>query len=356
MGLGIIECHESRKATVKGEANGFKFYHEPFSYVNARFNINDFRMNYDEFLLKIESMFTVLHYLNQRPTGAYHVKLILEHINEHGRNKFNVRQMFFTVRKFQYNPTLIVIKRRDYVLTAFGTYEKKGDYPAALNAARKTVNTFHNFKELFCLLEERITNDDYGYMNEAIVSGYKSNNLMIYAMIRKFNLLCTGRQRGGVEYLRKVLKREALYSISIKGLTANEKLFLKNRSIVKQMFLVLKDITGLDTDIKIVPKDRVQNKLKTELMNLINKTSNLDCIAGAKDFNQIYKNYPTKHLPLLTDLTNVFETDLKNSIFNQVTIEEAYLRGEVFWSEFNKFHNVTLEKGTMNFGIVFTSS
>jgi hypothetical protein len=351
MGLGIIECHESRKGTLKGEANGFRFYHEPFLYVNARFNINDFRMNYGEFLLKIESMFTVLHYLNQKPTGAYYVKLILGHINEHGRHKFNVRQMFFTVRKFQYNPALIVIKKRDYVLTAFGSYEKKGDYPAALNTARKTVYTFHNFKELFHLLEERITNDDYGYMNEAIVTGHKSNNLMIYAMIRKFNLLCTGRQRGGAEYLRKLVKREALYSSSIKSLTANEKLLLKNRSIVKQMFLVLKDITGLESDIKIVPKDRVQNKLKTELLNLIDRTVRNDYKAGGVEFDKIYKKYSEKELPLITDLTNVFDTDLKNSIFNQVTIEEAYTKGEVFWREFNKFHDVTVEKGTMNFGM-----
>ncbi len=115
-------------------------------------------------------------------------------------------------------------------------------------------------------------------------------------------------------------------------------------------------MTGLDTEIQLMPDEVVQNQLKTELMNLIKRTSNVDFLVGAKEFNEIYKKYPRKELPLITDLTNVFDTDLKNSVFNQVTIEEAYSKGEVFWNELNNFHNVTVENGIMNFGIVLPSS
>jgi hypothetical protein len=53
------------------------------------------------------------------------------------------------------------------------------------------VNSNFNLDELFCLLEERITNNDYSYINDVDPLDI-SHNLLIYAMVRKFNLLCTG--------------------------------------------------------------------------------------------------------------------------------------------------------------------
>ncbi len=372
MGLGLKEVYETSKGKIKGEANGFRFYCEDFITINARFNINDSMVDHDEFLLKIETMFSVLRYLNKKPTGAYHVKLILEHIKEHSKYEFSVRKMFLKIRKLNYIYQPIILKSKDYVIIEFGKYEKAIDYLKALNVARKTVNSVLNLIQLFNLLEKCIKSNVYGYINEESLVGHRNNNLLIHAVIRKFNLLCTGQHRKG----RKRLKNEPLLknimsltlnSISLKSQQQNAffqkkvlvyerelKAFnqlVNNRPIAQQMFLIVKDLTGLDTEIQLMPDEVVQNQLKTELMNLINRTSNVDLLAGAKEFNEIYKKYPKKELPLVTDLTNVFDTDLKNSIFNQVTIEEDCSRGEVFWNEFNNFHNVTVENGTMNFGM-----
>lgn len=377
IGLGLIEVYETRRGKIKGDANGFRFYCEDFVTINARFNINDSIVDHDEFLLKIETMFSVLRYLNKKPTGAYHVKLILEHIKEHGKYEFSVRKMFMKIRKLNYIYQPIILKSKDYVVIEFGKYEKAIDYLKALNSAHKTVNSLVNLTELFRLLEKRIKCNAYGYMNDVNVVGHRNNNLLIHAIVRKFNLLCTGEHRKG----RKRLKNEPLLnnmmsltlnSISLKSQLQNAffqkkvlvherelKVFnqlVNNRSIAQQIFLIVKDLTGLDTEIQLMPDEVVQNQLKTELMNLIKRTSNVDFLVGAKEFNEIYKKYPRKELPLITDLTNVFDTDLKNSVFNQVTIEEAYSKGEVFWNEFNNFHNVTVENGIMNFGIVLPSS
>jgi hypothetical protein len=35
----------------------------------------------------------------------------------------------------------------------------------------------------------------------------------------------------------------------------------------------------------------------------------------------------------------VFDTDLSNSIFNQISIEDAHSKGAVFFEEYFKFHN-----------------
>ncbi|WP_339918510.1 hypothetical protein [uncultured Flavobacterium sp.] len=373
-GLGLIECYESRKGSVKGQSNDFIFYFGHYLSVSARFKINEYKVDYDEFLLKIETMFSVLHHLNRRRTGAYHVKLILEHINENGSYVFNVRQMYIKVRKFEYNPALVSSKKRDYVVTGTRTFKKKIEYLNALNEARRTVNTHHNLKELFCLLEERIANEDYGYLNEAIVIGHKNNNLLVYAMVRMFNLLCTGRKR----QRQKQVKSEPLYNSSIKRLTLKSmslksqqrnafivkqiamyerelKEFnrvINNRKVVLQMFLILNELTGMGSEIKIVPNLKVQQRLKSELMNLIEKTNRKGVIAGAKKFDSRYKKYLGKRLPFITNLAAVFDTDFTNSIFNQVSFEEAYSRGDTFWKEYNEFHNKAESNGSMNFGIL----
>ena len=69
-------------------------------------------------------------------------------------------------------------------------FKKRIDFLKARNSALGKVTSYNNYKNLFELLQERISNDDYGYLNEAIVSGRRNKNLLIYAIIKKFNILC----------------------------------------------------------------------------------------------------------------------------------------------------------------------
>lgn len=373
-GLNLIYIREFRKPRIKGESNGFKFYVKSFSYVNAKFNVNDSNVDETLFLFKIETMFSTLHWLNKKPARSKDVLLILKHILEYSNYVFDVREMYFKVRSFQYDPSLVQTKKRDYIITEYTIYKKKIDFLNALNKALKVINSDFNLKELFYLLEERITNNDYGYLNEPIIIGHKSSNLLAYAMVRKFNFLCTGQQRKE----RKQVKSEPLYCNNIKRLTLKSlslkpqqqnafiqkgiltyerelKAFnrlMNNRKIAQQMYLILADLTGLDVELEIIPDVKVQNQLKAELMIVINRKASVDLIAEALEFDKIYKKPFRKDIPLNTNLSDVFDTDLNNSIFNQLSLEQAICKGDEFYYEYMEFHIREKIKSGMNLGLL----
>lgn len=374
-GLNLVSSSESRKPNIKGISNGFRFYYGTYNYVSASFNMNDFnKIDYSEFHHRIETMFSTLHYLNERPANSLEVHLILKHIRKYSNYVFNVREMYLTVRKFRYSKSLVKIKKKDYNLVDYKLFKHKIDFLKALNNALKTVNYNNNLKDLFYLFEERIVNNDYEYLNDIIFNGHKSNNLMIYALVRKFNLLCTGLHRKA----RKLVNSEPLYKRDIERFTLKSNFFetqdkivfmekaikkseqklkmlnqlVDNRQMVHQIFLIIKELTGLETDLKLNKDYKLQKQMKSELMNIINKDTNKDVLAGAKEFDRIYKKPINKYLPINTNLSDTFDTDMKNSIFNQVGIEIAQSKGEVFFGEYMRFHNKKEIIGRMNFGLI----
>ena len=330
--LTLIKSHTSRKYNIIGDSNGFRFFHTPFSIVSASFNINDFTVDNEEFLLKLKIMFSTLEGLNNEPTRSSDVFKILEHIHRNGRYVFNLMEMYLSMIAFPSDLSLVIIQKRDYSMLEYRAAEKKIDFLKALNLARKTVNADYNLREFFYFLEARITKGDYSYITPMTVIGHKNNNLLIYAVIRKFNLLCTGRQRQS----RKLLKSEPLFNSStkrftLKALSLNpqqEYAYIKkattmherelkkinqlidNRKIVHQLYIILSELTGLDNSL-IIKSDTVrQDLLKSELMNIISRTISYDPIPGSVQFDKVYK----KKLS-------------------------------------NNLHNLAVKKGTLNFGI-----
>ncbi len=367
-GLNLTSKYEAIKPKVKGTANGFKFYNSKYEYISAGFNTNNFKANSDTFNYNCTVMFSTLEYLNKQPTNPMHVYLILKHIREFSNNVFNVRAMFFKVMKYQYNASLITTKTRDFDLIENLNFQYRIDFLNALNEARGKMTIKNNYFELYDLLQERITNNDYGFLNEAIITGRKINNLLTYAIIKKFNILCSGLHRQG----RKRVKSYSLYNSSIKSVTfkcislkpQQQNAFLKkrvssyenelkalnrlvnNRATAQQLFLILCEVAGRDSDLQINKEVDIQNQLKAELMNMINKTDNNDIKAGAKQFDKAYKTHSIK---VVTDIENVFDTDLKNSVFNHVSIEDAYYKGDIFLKEYHKYHNIVDE---INSGLI----
>lgn len=358
-GLNVISKYDSLKPKVKGTANGFKFYNSKYEYISAGFNTNDYQANCDTFNQNCIVMFSTLQYLNKQPTKPLHVYLILQHIREFSNNIFNVRAMFFKVLKYKYDASLITPKERDFDLIENLHFKYKIDFLNALNEARGNMTIKNNYFELYALLQERIINNDYGFLNEAIITGKRKNNILVYSIINKFNLLVTGR----VRCERHGLKKDPLYSSSIKsvlfkslslkpqqrnafiknGITKYERelkelnTLMNNRPKAQQLFLILCEVAGLDNDLQINSEVDIQNQLKTELMNMINKTNNDDTKAGAKEFDKTYKTHTTKPI---TDLSNNFDTDLKKGIFNNISIEDAYYKGEIFFKEFEAFNGI----------------
>lgn len=358
-GLNIISKYDSSKPKVKGMANGFKFYDSKYQYISAGFNTNDYKANYDTFNNNCIEMFSTLQYLNKRPAKPLHVYLILKHIREFSNYIFNVRAMYYTVMKYQNLASQITVKQRDFDLTKNLNFKTKIDFLNALNEARGVMTLKNNYFELYALLQERIINNDYGFLNEAIITGKRKKNSLIYAIINKFNLLVTGR----VRCERHGLKKDPLYSSSIKsvlikslslkpkqqnafikkGITKYEKelkelnALINNRAQAQQLLFILCDIGGFDAEVTIFKNGFIIDQLKAELINTINKTDNKDVKVGVKEFNKAYK---TQILKPLSNLNNIFDTDLKNSIFNNISAKDAYYRGEVFFREFEIFNGI----------------
>jgi len=359
-GLNFIKLYEAAKPEIKGLANGFVFYKDSYQYISAVFNINDYKADNSTFLLRIETMLSALQFLNKKHTKSDDIYLILQHIRVNSQYVFNVKALYFKVLKFGYSPHLVVFKERNYGITESMLFKKTIDFLLARNAAEKIVNTANNYNDLFSLFEERIINEDYGFMNEIAIKGHKRNNLLFSAIVKKFNLLCTGSNRPR----RKHVTSEPLYSTIIKGLlfkslslksqqqnalvTKGIKMYerelkeycrlVNNREIAQQLFLIVCDISGQTQNVVGCVNSSTQNQLKAQLLAMIDKTDFSDFETAAKEFDRRFKKSIKKEVPTISDLENIFETDMGKSVFNQVSIEEAHDRGNIFFMEYLKFH------------------
>lgn len=94
----------------------------------------------------------------------------------------------------------------------------------------------------------------------------------------------------------------------------------------------------IDAELTIIKNDKLIDQLKTELLTTINGRVYDTIKQGAKEFDLLYKKERQKATEQTTNLSDIFETDLNNSIFNNITIEEAYYKGEKFFKEYEKYH------------------
>jgi hypothetical protein len=365
-GFNLITKREPVKPNIKGRANGFVFYTQKFKHITANFNLNNYfeLINsevepFEVFTNQLNDMLSTLFYLNNRKLKPLELELILKHIREHGNYIFNVRALYLKLIKYDCCG-YIKIKERDFDIVENLKFKKAIDFLKAMNEAIKVVNYQININNVLALIEERIYNNDYEYLTEQIqFAGRKEHNLLIRAIIRKFNLLCTGLNRNQ----RKRVKSNPLYITSIKSVTLKaislkpqqQNAFLKkkintyeielknynrlinNRTIAQQLFLILCDITGAKNNLKILKSIEIQNKLKHELIQDILKIELNNIDAGVNCFNYLYKKQTTIEVKPIKDLTDNFDTNLNNSLFNQLSIEEANNRGETFFKEYLKF-------------------
>jgi hypothetical protein len=365
-GFKLITKHEAKKPSVKGVANGFKFYTQKYDYIGASFNLNNYFEIKDKdpkefFYNQCKVMLNTLFYLNKRKLKPFELFTILKHIRQHGNYIFNVRGLYSRLIMYQCNNNEIQIKAKDFDIIEPKTWAKMIDFLNDYNEAIKMLTFKDNYYNLFALLQERIINNDYGYLNEALVNGKRCNNGLTYAIVNKFNLLVTGRQRAE----RYGVKKDALYSSSIKRvlikslslkpqqqnayiqkqinkyereLKAMNRL-INNRETAQQLFLIVCELAGSESEIIIRSNVDIIKELKAELYRTINKTIGKDVKTDAKTFDATYIKSGTK-IKQTNDLNNIFETDLLNSIFNQIEPEQAHARGEKFFNEYLKFNKI----------------
>jgi hypothetical protein len=371
-GFNLITKHEAKKPVVKGIANGFKFYTQKYDYISASFNLNNYFDIKDKdpkvfFYSQCDVMLSTLHYLNKRCLKPSELLLTLIHIRQNSNYIFNVRALYLRLIKNHWNKVDVIIKERDYDVIELKTYVKNIDYLNDLNEARKLVNVDVNHYNLFALLQERIINNDYDFLDEALIVGKRNNNQLTNAIITKFNLLVTGRlrkERFGVKkdplYLL-IIKRVLINSLSlkpqqqnastIKGIQKYERdlkafnCLINNRLIVQQLLLIVAELTGIEPEIIIVPNKDIINDLKTELYQNVNNVIFENTTVGAKEFDLMFVTKKIRKIEPIEALNDNFDTDMSNSIFNQVDMAEAYSLGKKFFESYQAFHgNDEVEK------------
>jgi hypothetical protein len=370
-GFNLITKHEAKKPDIKGMANGFVFYVGSDYYISANFNLNNYFEIKDKdpkefFYSQFKMMLNTLHCLNKRNITPLELEIILKHIMEYGNYIFNVKALYVALIKYNHSNELVTIKQRDYNIIAFQSYAKNIDYLNALNSAHMLVNNNVNYNNLFALIQERVINNDYEFLNEAIITGKRKNNILIYSIINKFNLLVTGR----VRCERHVIKKDALYNSSIKkvlirslslkpqqqnafiknGIVKYEKEYntlINNRLEAQQLLYLLHEVGGIDAEVTIKKNGRIVDQLKAELITTINGRVCDTIKLGAEEFDLLYKQKRTKAIKPIINLSNIFNRDLKNSIFNNISIEDAYFKGKVFFKEFEKFNEIVEVKNAL---------
>jgi len=358
-GLKLISKVEFSKPESKGTANGFKFYKGKFEYLTASFNINDYKLEQNTFKLKCTEMIEALIFLNQKPLTSLQLLLILRHIRQNSNLIFNVRALFYLFSDTYSFGTIPPRKSRNYDIVEKMNFKRNIDYIKALSEAEKLVNIKYNFKDLFDLLDERFNNNDYTYLDELSFKGRKDLNKLSIAMVQHFNLLCTGQQRKQ----RYGVSSNTLYYTPIKDVTVKSlslkpqqqnaffqkktkvyerelKAFNKlvnNRTKANQIIFLLIDIAGFKADILLDRNNDLLNDLKIELLNIIDKENTTNSV---DDFNKLYPKVRSSQIEPLSDLNNVFDTNMQNSIFYQIDVQQAHEQGEKFFIEYLNFHKI----------------
>lgn len=364
-GFKLISKHEAIKPEVRGVANGFKIYTQKYEYISAGFNLNNYFEIKDKdpkefFYNQLKVMLNTLFYLNNRFLKPFELLLILKHIRSNSNFIFNVRALYWSIRRYKSNNSDIRVKAKDFDIIESKKWVQMIDFLKDYNKAKKLVTFDINYLNLFELLQDRIINNNYNFIREAVFQGKRSNNGLTIAIINKFNLLVTGRQRSeryGVKkdpLISNIIKKVLIKSLSLKRQQQNAyiqkqinkyelelkamNLLVNNRDIAQQLFLIVCELAGCVSEIIIKPNSELINELKAELYQITNKTLSEDINVDANNFDLMYLKKNLTKINRTNDLNDIFNTDLSMSVFNQIEPELAYARGEVFYKEYLKFN------------------
>ncbi|MWB94014.1 hypothetical protein GON26_06545 [Flavobacterium sp. GA093] len=365
-GLNMVTKHDFKKPQIKGKTDTFIIYIDNFEYISAGFNLN----NYNDFVEEIkeevinlsetliysrkqfvenpnqifislcENMLDVLFHLNKRKIKPLELELILKHIRRQSNYVFNVRATYLRLIKYNSNGfDLKNFRKRDFDIVGKPQFKKNIDFLNEKNKAIKEINILLNYKNLIDLMRERIQNNDYGFLSENTIIGHKRNNLLTYAIVKKFNLLCTGSfYKPRKTKVCNVFINDTIKSLQTFGISQD------NKQSVYQLFLILSKIAGAITELEIQTDTEIQNQLKLELIEEVLKITINNIDAGVNCFEYLYQAMPTKEVKFNTDIENSFDTDLSKSIFNCISTEEAFYKGEPFFTEYLKYHKIEESK------------
>ena len=174
-------------------------------------------------------------------------------------------------------------------------------------------------------IEGNLKNRSFNYVEVKFI-GSQTNTTLERAILRRWNKLTTGFDR------RPRVKRTPLYKTNHKekyDKQANEvgKSLKNNRLMARNWIFILAPYYDEETTLNF---KRNEKHINNELRWLKNEI-------GYEKMETLKRLKPDKikpHTPKLKD----FDTDLSNSIFNNISVEDAFYRGDTFFKAFENFH------------------
>lgn len=359
-GLKLISKQEGIKPDIRGEANGFRFFEGEYCYISAGFNLNNYQLIHETFLEQCEIMFSKLLYLNKQRYSNMQLIIILRHIRENSNIVFNVRAMYYYFKNYQINTSFLTIKTRDFIFVSQFKFQTSIEFLIALNIGRGMITTKENHLNLLKIIGERISNKDYEFIDEIQNKGKRKKNILAISIRNLFNLLACNKIRKS----RKSISAYPLYNYPIKSVLINsissptrqhnanivrsikkyEKELLafnkliNNREKIKQLFLILCDINSQTSNLNIIKDELIQQQIKSQLIAKIDGSALPDISASTIEFDRRYVPKSINVMKVTLDIDTTFSADMKNSIFNQMTMAEANCMGESFFQQYLKFH------------------
>lgn len=345
---------------VKGQANGFKIYADKYEYISASFNIADF-YDFETFIYNCREMISTINYLNDEPISKSKLYLILCHIRQNSNIVFNVRYVYRMLLKHLNDIGDVIVQSRDFELTERKTFRRELDFLIAYNTAKGIVNKNYRLFQLFNELDKRFANQDFSFVHYQTSGRAKADELTKRITLR-INELTTGRKR---KPHAQTLNLQPLYSNMYKELVsypvehhkkANttrltqrkiqvyEKELIRinrlinNREIAVQYLFIIAEITGQESETEIRRDENIIQAEKTFLMEQIAVREYKTIEQAAKAFNRLFLPSLTEVKPNNLTIDDI-ETSLEHSAFN-IDIQEASARGEQFFQEYLKFHNL----------------
>ncbi|MFB9058034.1 hypothetical protein ACFFU9_14915 [Mariniflexile ostreae] len=357
----LIRKQISTKPKAIGEANGFRFYAHKYEYISADFDMGK-HYDYNMFIYQCKMMTSTLCFLNKKPISNKQLFLILNHIRQNSNIIFNVRFLFRELSSQLHVIHDIIYKQRDFELTERLKFRRDLDFLIAYNTAKGIVNKKNRLNSLFYLLENRIAQSDYSFIDFKVRQSEGTDELARCITLR-FNELCTGRTRKPKAH---TVSEQALYSITYKEgarylvephkFTNTTRLiqrkikvyereilkinrFVNNWQIAKQYLFILSEVTGIEITLDLKQNLDTIQKEKTYLSQQITGNEYKTTKRGATVFDKMYLTKPQTEIKANTPTIKDFETSLEHSAFN-IDIEEAHFRGDQFFQEYLKFNKL----------------
>lgn len=354
-GLSIVHRKEFAKPNVLGMANGFIFYEGYYKYISASFNLNDWKLFGKEkgeiFFLECQKMVSTLEDLTKRHLTSYEIESIVKHIRENSNHIFDKRylqSLLMTHQKFT-----IKTKKRNYSFTAHLTFKKNSQFTKALNEARRIVSTLRNYRAIYDLLCEHVSNHEYSFLADSYsLKGRASNNILPRLIVSRWNLLTTGFIRN----TKGTVKNDTFYNTTIKSVNITcppntaklkkqrqrqknsdykKQLLIGNIPKAKQLIYIVAKYAGIEPEVDFPKDDTLINELKSEIFyDYKNRNPTIETNSFDECF-PLVTEYEIK--PLSRDQL-VFDADMKYSIFNQYDEAQAMKKGNVFYKEWMHFH------------------